>query len=50
MKYESVIGLEVHAELSTATKIYCSCANKFGQDVNTNTCPSAQVCRALFLF
>ena len=39
MKYESVIGLEVHAELSTATKIYCSCANKFGQDVNTNTCP-----------
>lgn len=39
MKYESVIGLEVHAELSTATKIYCSCKNEFGLDVNTSCCP-----------
>lgn len=39
MKYESVIGLEVHAELSTATKIYCSCKNEFGLDVNTACCP-----------
>lgn len=39
MTYESVIGLEVHAELSTATKIYCSCKNEFGLDVNTSCCP-----------
>ena len=39
MNYESVIGLEVHAELSTATKIYCSCKNEFGLDVNTSCCP-----------
>ena len=39
MKYEAVIGLEVHAELSTESKIYCSCSAKFGADINTNTCP-----------
>ena len=39
MRYETVIGLEVHAELATKTKIYCSCENKFGGDVNTRTCP-----------
>jgi len=39
MNYETVIGLEVHAELSTASKIYCGCANEFGGDVNTNCCP-----------
>ena len=39
MNYESVIGLEVHAELSTDTKIYCSCKNEFGLDVNTSCCP-----------
>jgi len=39
MSYESVIGLEVHAELSTNTKIYCSCKNEFGLDVNTSCCP-----------
>lgn len=39
MNYESVIGLEVHAELSTNTKIYCSCKNEFGLDVNTSCCP-----------
>ncbi len=39
MKYETVIGLEVHAELATNTKIYCSCANQFGGDTNTRCCP-----------
>ena len=39
MKYEAVIGLEVHAELSTESKIYCSCSAKFGADITTHTCP-----------
>ncbi|MBE7010659.1 MAG: Asp-tRNA(Asn)/Glu-tRNA(Gln) amidotransferase subunit GatB [Ruminococcaceae bacterium] len=39
MKYETVIGLEVHAELKTDTKIYCGCKNEFGGDPNTHTCP-----------
>ncbi len=39
MNYEKVIGLEVHAELSTKTKAYCSCKNEFGSPVNTNCCP-----------
>ena len=39
MKYEAVIGLEVHAELSTKSKIYCSCPAKFGAGINRNTCP-----------
>lgn len=39
MKYEAVIGLEVHAELSTKSKIYCSCSAKFGAGINTHTCP-----------
>ena len=42
--YEAVIGLEVHVELSTNTKLFCSCANEFGSEPNTNTCP---VCLAL---
>ncbi len=37
--YEIVVGLEVHAELSTKTKIYCGCENKFGAEVNKNCCP-----------
>lgn len=36
---EVVIGLEVHAELNTASKIYCSCKNAFGLEVNTQVCP-----------
>ena len=40
MKYITVIGLEVHAELSTKTKIYCSCKNSFGSEVNSNCCPN----------
>jgi aspartyl-tRNA(Asn)/glutamyl-tRNA(Gln) amidotransferase subunit B len=38
-KYEPVIGLEVHAQLLTATKAFCGCANKFGSEPNTNICP-----------
>ncbi|WP_303051701.1 Asp-tRNA(Asn)/Glu-tRNA(Gln) amidotransferase subunit GatB [uncultured Dialister sp.] len=39
MKYEAVIGLEVHTELQTTTKIFCSCRTSFGADPNTNVCP-----------
>ncbi len=39
MKYESVIGLEVHAQLQTNTKIFCGCETKFGEEANTRTCP-----------
>ncbi|HWG19201.1 MAG TPA: Asp-tRNA(Asn)/Glu-tRNA(Gln) amidotransferase subunit GatB [Terracidiphilus sp.] len=38
-KYEPVIGLEVHVQLLTASKIFCGCANKFGVPPNTNICP-----------
>lgn len=39
MKYETVIGLEVHAQLKTKTKIFCSCSTEFGRPANENTCP-----------
>ena len=42
--YEVIIGLEVHAELSTKTKIFCSCKTDFGAEPNTQVCP---VCMAL---
>ncbi len=42
--YETVIGLEVHAELSTKTKIFCSCPTSFGAEPNTHTCP---ICMAM---
>jgi aspartyl-tRNA(Asn)/glutamyl-tRNA(Gln) amidotransferase subunit B len=38
-KYEPVIGLEVHVQLLTASKIFCACANQFGSEPNTNICP-----------
>src|SRR6188474_997029 len=38
-RYEPVIGLEVHAQLRTATKIFCACPNRFGDAPNTNVCP-----------
>jgi aspartyl-tRNA(Asn)/glutamyl-tRNA(Gln) amidotransferase subunit B len=38
-KYETVIGLEVHVQLLTKTKIFCACPNVFGSDPNTNVCP-----------
>lgn len=37
--YEAVIGLEVHAQLSTQTKTFCGCSTKFGNPPNTNVCP-----------
>lgn len=39
MKYEAVIGLEVHAQMLTDTKIFCGCSTKFGAEPNTQTCP-----------
>src|SRR5437868_5945057 len=38
-KYEPVIGLEVHVQLLTVTKIFCSCSTRFGDAPNTNVCP-----------
>jgi len=38
-KYETVIGLEVHVQLGTSTKIFCGCPNEFGSAPNTNVCP-----------
>ena len=37
--WELVVGLEVHVELSTATKLFCGCVNRFGDQPNTNVCP-----------
>jgi aspartyl-tRNA(Asn)/glutamyl-tRNA(Gln) amidotransferase subunit B len=42
--WEAVIGLEVHAQLNTKSKIFCGCSTRFGQEPNENTCP---VCLAL---
>ncbi|MBI3805661.1 MAG: Asp-tRNA(Asn)/Glu-tRNA(Gln) amidotransferase subunit GatB [Nitrospirae bacterium] len=39
MKYEAVIGLEVHAQVLTESKIFCGCSTKFGQPPNSQTCP-----------
>lgn len=39
MKYEPVIGLEVHVQMATESKIFCGCSNKFGSEPNTNVCP-----------
>jgi aspartyl-tRNA(Asn)/glutamyl-tRNA(Gln) amidotransferase subunit B len=38
-RYDPVLGLEVHVELSTATKMFCGCANRFGGEPNTQVCP-----------
>ena len=38
-KYEPVIGLEVHVQLATRTKIFCACPTGFGAPPNTNVCP-----------
>ena len=39
MKYETVVGLEVHTELKTKSKIFCGCTTEFGGDQNTHVCP-----------
>ncbi len=38
-RFETVIGLEIHVQLQTATKLFCACANAFGGEPNTRTCP-----------
>ena len=38
--YEPVMGMEVHVELSTQTKMFCGCANRFGAEPNTLVCPT----------
>jgi len=38
-RFETVIGLEIHVQLQTATKLFCACTNGFGGDANTRTCP-----------
>lgn len=38
--FETIIGLEVHVQLNTKTKIFCSCATSFGEEPNTNVCPT----------
>lgn len=42
MEYEAVIGLEIHAQLLTDSKAFCSCSTKFGAEPNMNTCPICQ--------
>ncbi|HSA57631.1 MAG TPA: Asp-tRNA(Asn)/Glu-tRNA(Gln) amidotransferase GatCAB subunit B, partial [Gemmatimonadaceae bacterium] len=44
VRYEMVVGLEVHVQLRTDTKAFCACATDFGAPPNSNTCP---VCLAL---
>ncbi len=39
MKYEVIIGLEVHVQLKTQSKMFCACANRYGSEPNTNVCP-----------
>ncbi|MFR6599545.1 MAG: Asp-tRNA(Asn)/Glu-tRNA(Gln) amidotransferase GatCAB subunit B, partial [Finegoldia magna] len=39
MNLKTLIGLEIHVELSTKTKMFCGCKNEFGQIPNTNVCP-----------
>ena len=39
MKYEAVIGLETHIEIRSESKMFCSCANRYGAEPNTNICP-----------
>ncbi len=42
--WEMVVGLEVHCELQTATKLFCGCRNAFGEEPNTNVCPVCLGC------
>ena len=38
-KWEAVVGLEVHCQVRTATKMFCGCANQYGDSPNTHACP-----------
>jgi aspartyl-tRNA(Asn)/glutamyl-tRNA(Gln) amidotransferase subunit B len=42
MEFETVIGLEIHAQLKTKTKIFCACRTSFGDEPNTHSCPVCQ--------
>ena len=42
MENEVIIGLEVHAQLSTATKLFCGCRAEYGGEPNTRVCPAQQ--------
>ncbi len=44
--WELVVGLEVHSELRTETKLFCGCRNAFGEEPNTNVCRCAWACPA----
>ena len=46
--YEMTVGLEVHVELKTKTKIFCACPTDFGAEPNTHVCPLAVVCPVCF--
>ena len=39
MEFETVIGLEIHAQMKTKSKIFCGCSTEFGAPPNTHTCP-----------
>ena len=39
MEFETVIGLEIHAQMKTRSKIFCGCSTEFGAPPNTHTCP-----------
>ena len=39
MRYKTIVGLEIHVELSTKTKAFCGCENAYGREPNTCTCP-----------
>ena len=49
-QYETVIGLEVHVELATKTKIFCGCSTAFGGAPNTHTCPVCTGMPGLFRY